>query len=256
MKGAQKLKNRKKDFFEVKNITENSADLYFYGDIVSSTWSCWEEEDQCPENIRNFLSDNKNKDLNIFVNSGGGSVFAGIAIYNMLKRHTGKKTVKVDGLAASIASVIALAGDEVIIPATAMFMIHKPMQMQYGYYNSTELLKIASDLDEIEKVILNVYQENIKENINIEEIKNMVNNETWLTGEEAAKYFNINVVEESSDMIAACQSDLFNKFRNTPELFKNQVQDPGLGQDPKNEKIQDQEERKNKLLLELNLYGF
>lgn len=106
------MKNRKdnlKDFLQIKNQTDTSADLYFYGDIVSSWWGAWEDTDQYPDKVKNFLDEAKGKDLNIYVNSGGGSVFAGMAIYNMIKRHQGNKTVYIDGLAGSIASVIALA---------------------------------------------------------------------------------------------------------------------------------------------------
>lgn len=86
--------------FTFKNQTETSADLYFYGDIVSDWWGAWQDEDQYPDAIKNFLSEQEGKDLNIYVNSGGGSVFAGIAIYNMIKRHAAKANVKVyvDGL--------------------------------------------------------------------------------------------------------------------------------------------------------------
>ena len=66
---------------------KTSVDLYFYGDIVSDWWGAWQEEDQYPEAIKNFLAEANGKDLNIYINSGGGSVFAGIAIYNMLKRY-------------------------------------------------------------------------------------------------------------------------------------------------------------------------
>lgn len=99
---------------EIKNMTDVSADLYFYGDIVSDWWGAWQNEDQYPDAIKNFLSQAEGKDLNVYVNSGGGSVFAGMAIYNMIKRHGEKNKVKVyvDGLAGSIASVIAFAGTE------------------------------------------------------------------------------------------------------------------------------------------------
>ncbi len=99
--------------FEIRNETQTSADLYFYGDIVSDWWGAWQNEDQYPEAVKNFLSEQEGKSLNIYINSGGGSVFAGIAIYNMIKRFAEKNTVQVyvDGLAGSIASVIAFAGN-------------------------------------------------------------------------------------------------------------------------------------------------
>ena len=111
------MKDNLKSFLTVKNSTLQTADLYFYGEIVSDWWGAWDDLDQYPEAIRDFLTEHEGKDLNIYVNSGGGSVFAGIAIYNMLLRHKGKKTVYVDGIAASIASVIALAGDEMCVKA-------------------------------------------------------------------------------------------------------------------------------------------
>jgi ATP-dependent Clp protease, protease subunit len=198
-------------------MTDETADLYFYGDIVSSWWGAWDDADQYPEAIKNFLDGVKGKGLNIYVNSGGGSVFAGIAIYNMLKRHQGYKTVYVDGLAASISSVIALAGDKVIIPSNAFLMIHKPWSWTSG--DSNDFRKMANDLDAIEVGIMNVYAENLKEGVDIETIKQMVQEETWLNGEDAAKYFNVEVA--NSKEIAACASDYFEKYNKTPNKLMN-----------------------------------
>lgn len=215
-------KDNLKDFLQIKNSTETSAELYFYGDIVSDWWGAWQEEDQYPLAVRDFLTEHEGKELNIYINSGGGSVFAGITIYNMLKRHKGNKIVHVDGLAASIASVIALAGDKVVIPSTSMMMIHKPWMSLWGGYNSDDLKKMSEDLDNIEKVIMNVYQENLRDGVEIATIQELVNNETWLTGEEASQYFNVEVSNEESN-IAACASDLFDKYNKTPKQFVNKV---------------------------------
>lgn len=236
---SKRIKDNLKDFLQVKNSTDTTADLYFYGDIVSDWWGAWGEEDQYPDAVKNFLNNHKDKNLNIYINSGGGSVFAGLAIYNMLKRHNGQKTVYVDGLAASIASIIALAGDKVVMPKSSMLMIHKPWSYTSG--NATDFRKLADDLDEIEKCILAVYEENLKDGIEIETIKDLVNAETWLTGEEAEKYFNVEIGEEKQ--IAACASDYFEKYTHTPKnLLKKQTE-------PKN----DLEEQKNKLMIELDL---
>ncbi|MBW3496064.1 head maturation protease, ClpP-related, partial [Bacillus sp. FDAARGOS_1420] len=156
------------------------------------------------------LDDKSN--LNIYVNSGGGSVFAGLAIYNMLKRNKAQKTVYVDGVAASIASVIALAGDRVVVPSNAFLMIHRPWTYAAG--NAIDFRKAAEDLDNIESGIMNVYKENLKEGIGIEEIQQLVDAETWLSGEQAEKYFNIEVVEAKE--VAACMSDYFDKYQKTP----------------------------------------
>ncbi|WP_207705653.1 head maturation protease, ClpP-related, partial [Clostridioides difficile] len=171
--------------------------------------------------IKDFLAQEQGKDLNIYINSGGGSVFAGMAIYNMLKRHEGFKTVYVDGIAASIASVIALAGDRVVIPQNAYFMIHKPWIGLCGAYNSDKLIKAAEDLDRIEEGILNVYQDNLKEEIDIEEIKEKLSEETWFTGKEASNYFNFEVDEKKE--VAACVSDYFDKYNKVPHALKNKI---------------------------------
>ncbi|HBE8428676.1 TPA: Clp protease ClpP [Clostridioides difficile] len=234
-----KLKNSKNDnlssVLEIKNETKDNAELYFYGDIVSSWLGAWDDTDQYPESIKKFLDNVKGKDLDIYINSGGGSVFAGMAIYNMLKRHKGFKTVYIDGLAASIASVIALAGDKVIIPSNAYFMIHKPWCNVYG--NSNELRKQAEILDKIEEGIINVYSENLSLDVNIEDIKNMLNNETWLTGEEAIKYFNMEISDNVNAV--ACLSDMYDKYLKVPT---------NINKNTKNYDI-----KKEKLLLELDL---
>ena len=242
----QKNKNNIKNLLQIKNSTETSCDLYFYGDIVDSWWGAWDDMDQYPESIKNFLDEAKGKDINIYINSGGGSVFAGMAIYNMLKRHQGYKTVYVDGLAGSIASVIALAGDKVIIPSNAYMMIHKPWSGLYG--NSTELREMADTLDKIEEGILNVYNENLAENADFEVVKAMVNAETWLTGDEASKYFNINV-SESVDAVA-CASDYFNKYNKVPKNLSNEFKKEV--EMPKNN-IENNTSEKDMLLMELEL---
>lgn len=201
---------------------------------------CWTEEDQYPLAIKDFLAQEQGKDLNIYINSGGGSVFAGMAIYNMLKRHEGFKTVYVDGIAASIASVIALAGDRVVIPQNAYFMIHKPWIGLCGAYNSDKLIKAAEDLDRIEEGILNVYQDNLKEEIDIEEIKEKLSEETWFTGKEASNYFNFEVDEKKE--VAACVSDYFDKYNKVPHALKNKI-----------DKTSNKKENNNKKRVQLKL---
>lgn len=207
----------KNDFMSVKNLTDTSADLYFYGDIVSSEWGKWEDTDTAPEDVRNILNEVKDvQQLNIYINSGGGSVFAGLAIYNMLKRHQGNKTVYVDGLAASIASVIAMAGDKVVIPSNAFLMIHKPWSVAIG--NSDDFMKMAEDLEAIEGGIMNIYEENMAEGADIETIRDMVKAETWLNGREAGEFFNIEIAQENR--MAASASDFLDKYYNVPKNLK------------------------------------
>jgi len=207
-------------FFQIKNQTEKSADLLFYGDIVSSSDTFFgSEEDKCPSDIAEFLKNEEGKDLNIYINSCGGNVFAGFAIYNQLKRYSGHKTVYVDGLAGSIASVIAFAGDEIIMPSNSYLMIHKPFQAIIG--NADELRKTADDLDRIEEGILNVYSEHLLDGISAETISEMMKNETWLSAEASAGLFRNITVESEKKAVAYC--GLNNEFINIPKEIKDKT---------------------------------
>ena len=206
-----------KPFCEIKNITDTTADLYFYGDIVSDWWGAWQEEDQYPDAIKNFLAEANGRDLNIYINSGGGSVFAGIAIYNMLKRYQGKKHCFVDALAGSIASLFPFVdSDKPTIPKNAYLMIHKPWCDCEG--NANELRKMADTLEAIEVGIWSIYEEHLAEGVTIEQIKELMEAETWLSGEEAAKYFNVSVGEENT-AVAAVQDYTKLYCKNTPEAL-------------------------------------
>ena len=102
---------------------ENKAELMLYGEISDTSW--WGDE-VTPKAFKSELDALGDvEQIDIYINSGGGDVFAGEAIYNMLRRHNAKKVVHVDGLAASIASIIAMVGDEIVMPENAMLMIHE-----------------------------------------------------------------------------------------------------------------------------------
>lgn len=204
-----------KPFCEIKNMTDTTADLYFYGDIVSDWWGAWQDEDQYPDAIKNFLAEAAGRDLNIYINSGGGSVFAGIAIYNMLKRYQGKKHCYVDALAGSIASLLPFVdSDRPTIPKNAYLMIHKPWCGCEG--NANELRKMADTLETIEAGIWSIYEEHLAEGATIDQIKELMEAETWLSGEEAAAYFNVTVGEENT-AVAAVQDYTRLYCKNTPK---------------------------------------
>lgn len=233
------------NYLQVKNSTDTSADIYFYGDIVGDEWEKWCDTDTCPQDVINVLNEAQGKDLNIYINSGGGSVFAGLAIYNMLSRATGKKICHIDSLAGSIASVICMAGDEIIMPNNSYLMIHKPSNIVWG--NSIEMRKMADDLDIIQVGIENVYKTKLKDGINIETIRDLMDKETWLSANEAEKYFNIKVSEDNR---AVAKLDLKNlkNYRNIPEDLKNKIENKSSEEEPKlNNAL------KNKLQIELDL---
>lgn len=211
-------KNRTiKDFMNIKNVQNGSADMHLYGDIVSSEFQKWEDTDITPEDMQKFLSAVADVEkLNVYINSAGGSVFAGMAMHAMLKRHKAEITVHIDGVAASIASVIAMAGDKIVMASNAYLMIHKPMISAFG--NANDFKKAIEDLDAIEEGVLNAYAPKLKEGVDIETIKNLLNAETWLSGSKAAEYFNIELTDANE--MTACASEFFNEYESIPEEIK------------------------------------
>ncbi len=223
-------KPKKMGSLEIKNQAEDAADLYFFGDIISESLGEWQKyypDDKAPSDVQDFLNRLDGvKKINVHINSGGGSVFGGIAIYNILKRHDAEITVYVDGLAASIASVIAMAGDRIIIPRNAQMMIHKPSSIAWG--DADDMRKEADVLDGCQKVILNTYMRHAKEGVTEEQINSLIDAETWKTGEDWQEYFDVQVSE--TDPVAAATSEYFDKYRNLPKnLARSMIGKPDAG---------------------------
>lgn len=232
-KKTNKLKNV--GTIEIRNQTDDTAELYFYGDINSESLGEWQKyypDDKAPADVQEFLKqlDNVNE-LQIHINSGGGSVFGGIAIFNILKAHKAKKSVYVDGIAASIASVIMCAASspqDIHIPSNAMVMIHKPLSWCSG--NADDMRKEADVLDECQKLILNTYMQITKEGVTEEQINALIDSETWKNGKEWQEYFDITV--DSENKAVACASDYFDKYEHLPDaLKKSEQQSAGIDLD-------------------------
>ena len=144
-------------------------------------------------------------------------MFAGLAIYNMIRRfaETNAVQVFVDGLAGSIASVIAFAGSmPPKIPSNAFLMIHNPFALVEG--NAADLRKMADDLDVITGGILNVYMEHVREGVTEDQIRGLMDAETWLNGQDAAEYFNIETTESVAE-IAAASGGYVARVHNMPK---------------------------------------
>lgn len=169
-----------KKFWQWNNYVEaEGSELILEGPISDATW--WGDE-VTPAMFREELKAQKG-DITIVINSGGGDVFAGLSIYNALREFDGYVTVRVDGLAASIASVIAMAGDKVIMSPGSMLMIHKPWTMVAGDVN--ELEKAKEILNGIEESIIPIYAS--RTGMSKEEIVSMLEAETWMTAEQAVE---------------------------------------------------------------------
>lgn len=152
----------------------NEATLNIYGEITSWEWS---PNDISSYTLSKQLESIEANTINVYINSYGGEVAEGLAIYNALKRHKAKVITYVDGFACSIASVIFMAGDERIMSNSSLLMIHNAWAYTAG--NANELRKMADDLDIMTQASINAYMLDV--NITEEELKQLLDNETWLS---------------------------------------------------------------------------
>ncbi|MFY9548334.1 MAG: head maturation protease, ClpP-related [Miniphocaeibacter sp.] len=162
----------------IKN-EEGQRTLYFDGYIAQDSWL---DDDITPKKFKAELMESDG-DISVWINSPGGDVFAASQIYNMLKEYKGKVTVKIDGLAASAASVIAMAGDEISMSPVAMLMIHNPSTLIWG--EETDMVKAKEMLFEVKESIINAYE--VKTNLPRNKISEMMDNETWMSSNKAVE---------------------------------------------------------------------
>ena len=165
---------------------------------------------------------NNLKQINLHIHSPGGDVFDGIAIYNLLKNHPANKTVTIDGLAASMASVIAMAGTEIIMPENAMMMIHKPWGVQGG--DADDMRKYADLLDKVEDTLIPAYA--AKTGKSAEELAEMLAAETWLNGKECVEHGFADKLAEPVKAMAQLQSKRLGDYNNMPKAIKDMLMNP------------------------------
>ena len=201
IRGGEIMNNKN---FVIKNQTETTADIYIYGDIVSDAF--W-DNDVDPTGVQKLLDSLKGKNLTLYINSNGGDVFSGTAIYNMLKRHDGRIKAHVDGLAASIASLILMAADEIEIPSNAYVMVHRPKCGTYG--DSDDLMRYADLLEGIENNLIEAYKTH--SNLSDEALKDYIHKETWFNGQDFKANFEKGVKLLESISAVACVSELSHK---------------------------------------------
>lgn len=181
--------------FRMENVTDKTADIYMYGTVMNEKW--WDEEEGVvPTDILKALNNVKGKDLNIHIHSGGGHVVAAMAIYTQLANHEGKKTVIIDGLAASAATLIAMAGDEIRISESGLFMIHNASGISWG--DANQMRRDADKVEKMSSIALELYAS--KTGKSQDEIKQMMDDETWMTAKEAKELgFVDSVIKFKSD---------------------------------------------------------
>lgn len=199
-----------RNWYEVQNMDGREADIYIYDEI--GFFGTLAED---------FVAELNSIDadlLNVHINSPGGSVFEGLAIYNALRSHKALVSVHIDGLAASIASIIAMAGDEVTIADNAMLMIHKPAVLMFG--QAPDLRKEADLLDKIESQLVSTYAK--RSSATPEQISAWMQEEKWFTGAEAVDAGFADKISEPKKVAASLTKWDLSYFNNAPDIQEHE----------------------------------
>ena len=213
---TSETKTNNQSWYSIKAKANDTAEISIYDEIgfwgVSAASFAQDLKD-CGNNL---------KQINLHIHSPGGDVFDGIAIYNLLKNHPANVTVYIDGLAASMASVIAMAGNEVIMPENAMMMIHKPWGIQGG--DAEDMRKYADLLDKVENTLIPAYAS--KTGKTPEELAEMLSAETWLNGKECVEQGFADKLAEPLVAMASIKSRKLEDFENMPKAMKDMLFKP------------------------------
>lgn len=214
-RGEPKASLKNNSWFRMKVGHKSDADIYIYDEI--GFWGV---------TAKQFVSDlnalGNITHINLHINSPGGDVFEGIAIFNALKNHGASITVYVDGVAASMASVIAMVGDPVIMPENAFMMIHKPWGVSGG--DADDMRDYADLLDKVESVLLPAYAQ--KTGKTTDEIAAMLADETWMSGAECLAHGFADQVTPEVKAMACIQSKRTEEFKKMPESIRNMIIPP------------------------------
>jgi ATP-dependent Clp endopeptidase proteolytic subunit ClpP len=200
--------------FSITNKSETKAEILLYSSIGESYFEDSISAKTFSEELKKLPS--SVKEITLRVNSPGGSVFDGMTIYERLKSHPAKVTAYVDGLAASIASIIIMAADEIIVGDGAAIMIHKPMSFVAG--NSLELERMIDVLDKIENQMISIYAK--KTGMTRSEISAALAKETWYTSDEAIEAGLASKKFEAKETLhlAASMIESCTWFKNKPKI--------------------------------------
>lgn len=200
-----------KAFWKFRNEAENeTAELLLYGEISDVSWY---GDEVTPKQFHEGLVSCEGKDLAVHINSPGGDVFAAQAIYTQLKAYTGKVTMHIDGMCASAATIIACAGDTVIMPSNTIYMIHNPKSAMLGYFDAPQLDKISESLGAVKQTIVNVYMARVQGALSEVQLQHKMDSEEWMTAETAKSY---GFVDEITDAMTSNRRMLPRKSLHLP----------------------------------------
>lgn len=221
-----------------------TLDLYIYTDVEGDGYDWWTGETVKSETSaaafrEKLAAAGAVENINIYINSLGGSVMEGTAIYNQLKRHPAQKTVYIDGFACSVASVIAMAGDKIVMPKNTAMMIHNMWTFTWG--NAKQLRKAADDLDTLMEANRQAYLQKAGEKLTEDKLIEMLDAETWLTAEQCIEFgladefaaADVDLTEAKQMLESAKQGALKQRYDKLVALAKPPAADPAVDPPPK-----------------------
>ena len=196
-------------WYDIQNKAGTTADVYIFDEI--GTYGVTAQE------FITDIKDLKDTPINLRINSLGGDVFDGMAMYNVIKRREAKTTVYIEGIAASIATIIALGADEVVMAENSLFMIHNAWGGTMG--ESKDMRKTADTLDKITSELTDIYRK--KTGLSYDALAEMMDEETWLNANEA---YELGFIDTISDSIKVAAKYDVSKFKNiTQEEIQNKL---------------------------------
>lgn len=210
-----------KTFWEFKGLADKKGELYLYGEISDVSWF---GDEVTPAQFQKDLGKLGDiESLDVFINSPGGDVFAGITIYNILKRHPAKVNIHVDGIAASAASIVAMAGDKIVMPASATLMIHNAWGLGMG--NKARMRALADELERLDGQLAGIYAGRTGKDAKT--ISAWMDAERWMSGDEALADGFCDEVEANKQIAACADAEkFFAQYLHPPRAEPEQAPEP------------------------------
>jgi ATP-dependent Clp protease protease subunit len=206
-----------RQWFTVNSKKGDNAEVYIYDEIGAGYFGGGVAAEAFIKDIKALNLDNKSE-LTVRINSPGGNMFEGNTIYNYLRTVKAKVIVRIDGVAASAASLIAMAGDRIEMPSNAMLFIHNPWMMVGG--DAATMRKAANDLDQMRDGAAATYLRRTGDKLSRSELLDMLDAETWLSAEDSVKYGLADVVDEPVRATNLAQFDFGKYGLPIPKSFR------------------------------------
>lgn len=200
----------------VKNQEEQEEHILFLSGAIAE--ESWYDDEVTPQLFKEELQDHLG-DITVWINSPGGDCIAAAQIYNMLMEHKGAVTIKIDGIAASAASVIAMAGTKVLVSPVSMMMIHNPATVAWG--SSADMKKAIAMLEEVKESIINAYE--IKTGLSRTKLSHLMDQETWMDAHSAVEMGFADTILDSravENVIEPSRSMVYKKVEVTNSLME------------------------------------